>query len=163
MAANKKPRKKYKPKGLIRDPITYVVSGLQPLAKADQMRLGIINHGSMERLVTGKADRTDWQNICTLLNVCVVMAEQGIGEEFIPDIKNAMQAHATCGKRLVKHGKLGYTGEELRLVNTALDIHDQQIGISTVQQMELAHKEVYKRLLNKHIYVSVRDEITAEA
>lgn len=162
MAANKKPRKKYRPKGVIPDPISYVVSGLQPLASSDKLRLGIINHGSMQRLVTGKADREDWQNICTLLNVCVVMAEQGIGEEFISDIKNAMLAHATCGKRLVKHGKLGYTGEELNLVNTAIEIHDQQLALATVQQMELAHKEVYKRLLNKHIYVSVRDESTAE-
>jgi len=157
MPSNKKPRKKYKPKPVMLDPVGYVVGGMKPIAAENTLRLKLINHGSMKALTDGSATRTDWDYICTALNVAVVLAEYGVGDDYIEQIRAAMLAHAQCGKRMYNGGRLGYTGEQLTAVNLALEVHDAQIDTATVAEMERAHIEVQKRLNNKHIKYRVKE------
>jgi hypothetical protein len=157
MPSNKKPRKKYKPRPVIADPVAFVVGGMQQITPENTLRLKLINHGSMKALTDGSATKTEWDYICTALNVTVVMAEMGLGDDYMDDIKAAMLAHAQCGKRLYQGGRLGYTGEQLTAVNKALEIHDAQIDIATVAELEKAHMEVQKRLNNKKISYRVKE------
>lgn len=157
MSANKKPRKKYRPRPVIVDPVSYVVDGFKLPEPDKVMKIRLLNHGAMTALVQGTATKNDWQYVCTALNVAIVLAENGVGEEYMLQIKEAMLAHAQCGKRLYTQGRAGYTGPQLTAVNLGVEIHDAQLEIATVAQMEKAHLEVAKRLRNKQIEFSVKE------
>ena len=55
MAANKKPRKRYKPRGLIYDPIAYIKQGFAPLTSmtSANVDLRIKYHNAMAQIQTG--------------------------------------------------------------------------------------------------------------
>lgn len=155
----KAPRKKYTPRPVLANPLSYVLTGFKPIRKEDADRIKIISHGSMHALTTGTATRVDWDFICNALNIAIVLAERGIGDEYTEQIKDAMLAHAQCGKRMLKDGTLGYTGEQMRLVNLALEIHDAQVDIATVGEMEYAHIEVEKRHRDKKLTYVVKETV----
>jgi len=157
MPANKKPAKKYRPRPMISDPVKYVLSGFDPLTSNDQVRLKIINHGAMAKLNDATATRTDWDLICAALNMARVMAEQGLGTEYVPEIDAAMAAHASAGRRSVRWDKMRYEGTELAQVNAAIDVHDAQLEAATVGELERAHMEVAKRIRNRHFKHRVMD------
>jgi hypothetical protein len=139
------------------NPVDYVVSGFKPITRESAVKLKLINHSAMLSLTNGTATKSDWDYICAALNVAVVLAEHGIGVEYFDDIKTAMMAHAACGKRYYNGGRFGYTGEQLTAVNKALEIHDAQVDIATVAEMERGHIEVAKRLADKHISYRVKE------
>lgn len=162
MPKSSAPRKKYTPRPVLANPISYVLTGFKPVRGADADRIKIISHGSMHALTTGTGTRADWELICNALNVAVVLAERDIGGEYIEQIRNAMIAHAQCGKRLFKGGTLGYTGEQMSVVNFALDVHDAQVDIATIGDMEFAHLEVKKRLRDKKLSYVVKELVKNE-
>lgn len=157
MPSNKRPAKKYKPRPMMVNPVDYVVSGFKPIAPGSAVKLKLINHSAMLSLTNGTATKTDWDYICTALNVAVVLAEHGVGDDYFDDIKTAMMAHAACGKRYYNGGRFGYTGEQLTAVNKALEVHDAQVDIATVAEMEKAHMEVARRLADKKIEYRVKE------
>lgn len=157
MASNKKPPKKYRPRPVIADPLNYVINGFKPVKAEHSLRVKLINHGSLLALTRGQGTRSEWDYMCTALNVAVVLAEQGVGDDYIEDIKAAMQAHAQCGKRYFKGQSFGYTGEQLSAVNVGLEIHDAQMDIVTVAQMERAHLEVARRIKDKNFSHRVKE------
>jgi hypothetical protein len=118
----------------------------------------IINHSAMTQLTRGLGTRHDWDYISTALNIAIVLAELGVGHEYLEQIKNAMWCHAQCGKRFYTHGKVGYSGPELSVVNLALEVHDAQVDAATVGEMEKAHIEVSRRLRNNNITHKVKEE-----
>ena len=153
MAANKKPRKKYRPKPIIQNPVAFVVDGMQPADPSLVLTARLKNHGALKALVSGTATQADWQFVCNALNCSVVLAEDlHIGEEYLDEIKAGMLAHALCGRRAKTHGSFGYTGPQLTAVNTAIEIHDEQLATATVRQMESAAAEVKHRLTRKHFF-----------
>ena len=145
MASNKKPRKKYVPKPVLRDPIRYVVAGVKPPDADLMLKLELINHSAMESLTHGNGTYEDWQAVTNMLNVANVLAGSLSIYEHTGDfeyIVAAQQAHAKCGARMARSGRFGYTGEELTAVNTAFAIHDYQMQHTTVIQYERANREV---------------------
>jgi hypothetical protein len=157
MSANKKPRKKYRPRAVIPDPVKYVLSGFTRPATEQIRNIKLINHGALLALTSGSGTKEDWEFICTALNAAVVLAERDIGYEYLDDIRAGMQAHAECGKRLCQHGRLGYTGQQLTAVNLAIEVHDAQIDIATVGELERAHMEVARRLRSGKIDYRVKE------
>lgn len=162
MAANKKPRKKYKPKPVLRDPIRYVVAGVKPPDAGLMMKIDIINHSAMESLTRGNGTQADWQIITNMLNVACVMAGAMGLEEVEGDnehIIKALAAHTNCGRRKLRNGLFGYTGPELMAVNTAFAIHDWQMQNTTVIQYERANREVDRRIAAGNIDFSIKKEL----
>ncbi|NVN99267.1 MAG: hypothetical protein HXX17_08085 [Geobacteraceae bacterium] len=109
-------------------------------------KLQIINHGAMNAMVTGKATKQDWDVVCTALNMAAVLADGGLGSEYLEAIKAAMKAHAESGRRYLAIGKFGFSGQELNAVNIGMDIHDAQLELATVEMLEKAHIEVAARI-----------------
>jgi hypothetical protein len=159
VANNKKPKKKYSPRRVIQNTLDWVITGIKPPDRGKQVRLQLMNHGSMFELNHGTATTEDWQNIANMLNIACVMAESGICE--LPKdagyIKKAQQAHASCGKRKMSAGSFGYTGDELLAVNTAFAVHDWQIRNATVSQFERALLEVNRQIAAGNIEFRVKE------
>lgn len=150
MPASKKPKKRYRPKGIIINPIEYVVSGLKPASEEAQTRLKLGYHWAMLRLTRGEGTKEDWWEVANAMNVAIVLAEHGYGDaEVIEDVKEAMLALHRVKLRYRETGRLLFRGEELTAVNLGLDIHDAQMETATVRDIELAIAECEKRIANR--------------
>lgn len=141
MNGRRKPRI---PRPIIQDPIRYVLSGLKKADESLQERLSFINHGSLHDLTHGKGTSQDWHNIAIALHVSVYLANIGWAYEFKQTFLDAMAGHNTCGLRYVKSKSFGYTGAELRMLNLAMDKHEDQLNSASVMEIERACKEAEK-------------------
>lgn len=149
MARSAKPRKKYRPKPVIQNPIEYAISGMRPLGGAGtNIRIGY--HLAMQNLTKGSGTLRDWQDIADALNVGIVLAERGLEKEYLPELKKATYAHLELRDRFKKTGRMIYRAEEMTAINEALEIHDAQMEASVVKDVELAVAEVNKRLKHRH-------------
>ena len=144
MAQSKKPRKKYKPKGVIIDTMTWVQAGLK---KVDQIGAGttlkIRNHDVMNSLRLGVASRRDIDGIVDAMNVAEALCRRGIGSDWLPEINDAQDKLLTLARRGVANGfKFIVRGEELKALNLGMEVHDAQLDAVNVRELELAMNDV---------------------
>ena len=112
----------------------------------------------MAQLTKGEATWAEWTDVTNVINMAAALAGMGVGSDYKEDIRKAMHAQASCGKRLLKNGRLGYSGPELTAVNLALEVHDAQLEVATVQQIETARRIVDEAKRMKTFAVSLFEE-----
>jgi hypothetical protein len=129
--------------------MAFVKTGLT-MAPDNQMRdLNIKNHLAMASLASGTGTRDDWDMVIGAINMAQVMAELGTGSEYRKMILSASDAMLQVGKRYVKWDKFEFCGDELQRVNDALEVHEAQLAVSRVIDIERATNEVRRRINNK--------------
>lgn len=140
MAKNKKPAKKYVPGRWVAsaNAVERVVESVSPAHQSVQDRLGIVLHGAVHDIIRGKGVRADWFSIKNSLNVCKVLCMMGMGNDYLPDVELAMLAHRACRDRFNTTGSFGYTQLELQSINTAIELHQEQLRHTSVQDVERA-------------------------
>lgn len=145
MAVSKKPRKKYRPRVQAQDPVNYVLSGFKPLEGDHKTGLKLKNWDAFEKLRLGKGALEDWRIVTGALNLAVVLDELHYQSDYRPSLDEALLAHGRCGARHWKGQNFGYSGLDLQLVRLALEVHDEQLELTTVGELEAAVKEVLAR------------------
>lgn len=153
MPKTKKPRKPYRPRGVIKDPVGYVLGGMSRVDRAHVVRALAINHDAMIRLTHGKGTVEDWKVVTGALNMAAVLDEQVYDCTYQDELSEALLAHGRCGVRRWNGGNFGYTGPDLQLVNFALSVHDEQMTKATVGEIERALAESERRNPKEHISV----------
>jgi hypothetical protein len=151
MAANKKPRKKYRPKPVLKDTVSYVLTGLKQVPNDIRTNLKISVHMAMSTIARGHGERIDWENVAESLNMALVLCEMGYGHEYTQQIRLAQRAMMNLRVRLKEKGRMVFTAPELTAVNEALAIHEAQIDSPSliVIDVEKAVAEVRKRLKSR--------------
>ena len=138
-------RSAYRPRPVLLDALAHVKSGMKPLTQVagEYVKLKIINHDALLALTQGKAT---WQSMNKLIaagNMAEAFAHQGIGAEWNAEIRageDAILAVARRDKWVCKAG-------ELNAIRELMDVHDAQLEVVTVSQVEkaLAHIKEVKR------------------
>lgn len=120
-----KKRSKYKPRIQLQDPLNWVLSGLKPLTTANDevVLLRARNHGAIRAVITGKATIDDADTLLGALNMAEAIARLGIGTDWLPEIAQAQDALRSAGNR----PSFGFTGPEIEIVNTVMEVHDLQL------------------------------------
>lgn len=149
MPASSKPKKKYRPKGIIRNPIAYVIEGINPPSPEKATQVQVSYHWSMTNLTKGTGTIRDWQAISNSLNLTMVLAEMGWGENYIGQIREAMYALAAMRDRYKAGKPLRFTGPELQEINDALALHDEQVRMCPVKVFEKAIADADARIARK--------------
>lgn len=162
MANNKKPKKKYQPKGIIKDPIRYMLRGNKPAEESAITKLKIGYHMAMVAVTQGRAGKAEWQEIANVLNVAITLAEMGYGDQYLPEIVKAQGAMVLIRERLKATGRITVKAEEMNAINEALELHDQQVELVTVREMETAILSVERQLARGN-FVTVRPNVTESA
>ena len=147
MARSTKPKKKYRPKRNLQNPLEYVMLGVKPAAQDAQIKLKVGYHMAMASLTKGEGTTTDWQIVSDAMNVAMVLCEMGYGEEYLPDLTLAMQAMLAVRDRYKNGASLLFRGEEMQAVNLGLELHDEQVEIVPLVSFEKALGEVNRRLV----------------
>jgi len=137
-------RSKYRPKGLIMNPIAYVMESMTPVAEHAQflIDLKIKNHGAMTALTTGQAVRSDIDALIAMSNICEALFRMGFGTEYKDVVKHGSDALYAVGRRGAETGRFILRSEEMNALNTLMELHDAQMDVITIKDMEKAFKIV---------------------
>jgi len=143
-------RSKYRPKGVIMNPMAYVIESMTPLAKHDNflIDLKIKNHMAMTNLTQGKATREDMDTLIPMANFVEALYRMGFGTDYATEVRTGLDALHAVGKRGVESNRFILRSEEMRALNTLMELHDAQMDVITVKDMERAFKivdEEYKQ------------------
>lgn len=144
-----KPRKKYKPKPVRLDAVTWVINGFRNISQTGDavLHLKIKNHESLECLRKGEATRIDIDTIISSFNIAEALARMQIGDDYAADIKAGQDALLAVAKRGVgRDDKFILKAAELSAINLVMEIHDAQLEITTIGELEKAMDIVAKEI-----------------
>lgn len=141
-------RSKYRPKGILPDPVTWVMAGMK---KVDEISAGttlkIRNHDAMNNIRLGNGTRRDVDAVIDAMNVAEALAKRGVGADWMPEIRIAQDHLLALAKRGVQNGfRFIMRAEELNALNLGMEVHDAQLDAVTVRELEQAMNDVMEIL-----------------
>lgn len=142
-------KSKYKPKGVRLDAITWVINGFRNISETGDavLHLKIKNHESLECLRKGEATRLDIDTIIGAFNIAEALARMKIGDDYAKEIKAGQDALLDVAKRGVdRDDKFVLKAAELTAIMLVSEIHDAQLEITTIGELEQAMKIVEKEI-----------------
>lgn len=152
MPKSKGRKKKYVPKKKLLDNVKHVLDGAKQISSNTSLRILTLVYSALKCLKTGKGSQTDWETVAHALNMSELLAtDLAIGAEYLPLILQGQQAHSNCGARMHEKGAFGYTGVEIQAIDLALEVHDQQLHIATISELEKLADKIDRRILSKQI------------
>lgn len=160
MTKPKKPRnKKYVPRrvtthgGLAAIAMCYARGENASTLTSDQTTdLGVAYWLSFENLRAGDANEESWSCVACALNVALILCEKGIGAEHEQQLVAALDGTFRAKIRSAKTGNFRLDGDAMRDIETALQIHDQQMAIAKRWEVTAAMNTIYKRLAEGNVY-----------
>lgn len=150
-----KKRSKYRPKGVLINPLAYVLESLKPVKSHDSylIDLKIKNHGAMEALTKGQATRADMDVLVNMVNVAEALYRLGFGDDYGDVVQQGLDALHDVGKRGLQTGRFILKAQEMSHLNHVMELHDAQMDVITVKDMEKAvdivNKEFEQRKMRR--------------
>lgn len=146
MPANKRPRKKYRPKARLVDPVSWFVEGVNSLVgnkPSEWLTVRIKVHDALLRLMRGESTRDSLDILVSAANLSRAMQDVcQIGAEHASDTDAAHLALLAVCRR---PGHVG-TSAELNAIRAMVELHDAQLDACTVRQFERAIEHVQREL-----------------
>ena len=130
----------------VRDPMAWITKST-PLANDQQRDLGIAYHVSLQAMLRGSGTEQAWSTLACTLNIALILCEQGIVAAAMPTIKLAQEALLRARERAQRTNKWAFDGEGVRIIQSAVVIHDEQIEFATRGQIVAALEEVHRRVM----------------
>jgi len=148
MGNNKKPRKKYRPRPVLQNPVGYVLESMMPLRNHDfpLLDLRIKNSEAMLSLMRGSATKAEIDKLVAMSNVTEALWQMGFGKEYANVTIGGREALLSIVQRAVARGKFIPTGPEINALNLLMELHDAQMEVITVKDMEEAVKRVEQQM-----------------
>lgn len=132
-------RSRYRPKGVLLDPLTHVLTGLNRVGSITAgTTLKIKNHDALNTVRQGKANRDDIDILIGALNMAEALARMKIGDDWKVEIRAAQDALLSVGRRGAESGNFILRGPELIALNLGMEIHDAQLDACTISELEKA-------------------------
>lgn len=142
-------KSKYKPKGVRLDAVTWVINGFKNISETGDaaLHLKIKNHEALECLRKGEATRLDIDAIIGAFNIAEALARMRIGDEYAKEIKDGQDALLEVAKRGVsRDDRFVLKAKELTYIVEAMLVHDAQLEIITIGELEKAIDIVTKEI-----------------
>jgi hypothetical protein len=128
------------------NPLNYVLDSITPLTRYNPnlLDLKIKNHASMLALTQGRATRDDYNRLIALANIVEALYLMGFGKTYKDVMDQGHEALLAVGRRANGSGSYVLKADEMAALNLLMELHDAQIDIITVKDMERAIKLVEK-------------------
>ncbi len=145
-------RSKYRPKPIAANPLAYVLENLTPVAKHESylLELRIKNSDAMSSLLRGKATRQDMDTIIAMSNIAEALVKLGFGADYKEVCVGGREAILSIVHRAVKAKRFTPTGPEIQALNLLMELHDAQMDVITVKDMDNALRYARSRIASKH-------------
>jgi len=144
-------RSKYRPRAVLVNTVGYVLESMTPIASMNKyfIELKIKNHLALTRLTKGEADRTDIDTLIAAVNVTEALYRLGFGKDYADVVNDGLDALRSVGRRGVESGRFILKSAEMNAMNIVMELHDAQLEIITLRDMEkaidLVHQEFRQR------------------
>ena len=108
------------------DPLRHAIlgAGITEPHLLDKLRLREL--AAIEAMSKGNGTTVEWQELADMMNICEVMASQGIGPEALPHCQQAQEALTEAAKRFEKTKRMGLSGLGLKAIREVYEYHDLQ-------------------------------------
>ena len=155
-------RSKYRPKHVLQNPLGYVLESLTPVSQHDSFLVDvkIKAHMALVNLTQGNAVREDIDMLIQSVNVTEALYRMGFGTEYGDVMRNGLDALHSVGVRGAKSGRFVLKSEEMNALNTVMELHDAQLEVITVKDMERAYKLVLEEFRQKKMRSIITKEET---
>ena len=143
-------RSKYRPKGILPDPMTWLLAGMKPFKEVPfSVDLRIKNHAAMDALRRGVATKEDIDVLIGAFNMteAYVRLRPDLGADWFDEIKAGLDALHAVAVRGATTKRFILKASELVAMNLVMEIHDVQLDQTTVKDLEQAMdivKEEYR-------------------
>jgi hypothetical protein len=141
MAANKKPRKRYKPKPVYTNALDRAIESATPIGQAHSdyyTDMLIKNHGAMQALTQGRAAKRDMDLLIAMANIMEAFRRMDVCAPLGDEIAAGRRALIDISVRAVKHLRFVATGPEILALNTLMELHDELMPHITGLQLDRA-------------------------
>lgn len=147
-------RSSYRPKPQLPNPVAWIINGFKPISQAGIVNVQIKNHNAIDALRKGIADREDMDTIIEALNIAEALQRLGIGDEYKDELRSAQDAlYAVSRRGIDREYRFVLKAQELAAINLGMEIHDAQIEVTTIEQMEKAMNIVILEIKNRRTRV----------
>ena len=145
-------RSKYRPRQILANPLGYVLESITPVIqqRGVMLDLKIKNHGALAALVQGWATKKDMYDLVAASNMTEAMWELGFGREYQNVCVEGRYALLSIVQRAADKEKLLATGPEITMLNTMMELHDAQLEVVTLRDMEKALALVVSKMKHGH-------------
>lgn len=158
MPGNKKSKKrKY------RGPLPYKVNPLamlrdhstETLTMDQLLDLMIAVHSSLKAIEEGKGVKEDIIHLAVASNIALILAEAGLGPEYIPEVKEAQRFIVGLQELWNSQHRAILSGPGMLAIRRMLELHDEQMKHpdTTSARVSAAMKVIYLRMQAGHVYV----------
>ena len=147
-------RSSYRPKPQLANPVAWIINGFKPISQAGIVNVQIKNHNAIDALRKGIADREDIDCIIEALNIAEALQRLGIGDEYKDELREAQDAlYAVSRRGIDREYRFVLKAQELVSINLGMEIHDAQIEVTNIEQMEKAIDIVKSEIKNRRARV----------
>ena len=132
-------RSKYKPKRIILDTMSWLMSGFIKMTDTKEANTIIRtrNHMSLNMLRTGKASAVEVGELINAFNMAeALVATVNLGSDYAEEIATAQASLKSLIERWKKTKRFVLTAKELAAIELGMVIHDAQLDASTVNDIE---------------------------
>ena len=130
-------RSSYRPKPQLPNPVAWLMNGFKPVSQAGIVNIQIKNHQAIDSLRKGVADREDVDTIIAALNIAEALQRLGIGDEYRHEVRSAQDAlYAASRRGIDREYRFVLKGQELAAINLGMEVHDAQVEVTSIKQME---------------------------
>jgi hypothetical protein len=139
-------RSSYRPKARYANPVDAVIERLTPVRAHTGylVDLKIKNHGALASLMQGKATREDISTLMAMSNMCEALVRQGVGAQFTDVMQAGFAAVRDAAQRFAAAGRVTLYAREIAALNEFIELHDAQMEVITVQDLDRALKCVIR-------------------
>jgi hypothetical protein len=160
MASHKKPRNKtYHPKpvspigGISAIVKRHDVEELcQPMSDEQIIDLAVAYRLAFAQMMDGHASEENWSVVVCSLNISIVLAERVTGDEYIPQINEALEGAFRAKLRAGRTGAWGFDGEAIQAIKFAFLVHEEQLKLVAKHEIRGALHEVRRRAANGNVF-----------
>lgn len=144
-------RSSYRPKGRIQNPIAYVMESLTRVASHDSylIDLKIKNSQAMLALMRGEATKRDMDTLIAMSNIVEALYRLGFGSEYKEVGIGGREAILNIVHRAVTTSRFVPTAEQIKALQLLMELHDAQMDVITIKDMERALALTKTEFLNK--------------
>lgn len=107
---------------------------------------------SFEQLKMGAATELAWTTLAVTLNKAMLLCETGFGEEFVAQMRSALDGMFLAQLRGKKTGSYRLDGAGITAVAVALEVHDEQMKLVTFRDIRRVEEMFEMRQAAGNVY-----------
>lgn len=131
------------------NPVAHAIAGAAVPDKQSLDKLRICELSAIDAMIKGLGTPEDFRWIADVLNIAECMAKDGIGIELLAICEKAQKELLDAKARYDKHGKLGLSGEGIKVLRELLEMHDLQRTSVARSQYEKAIRKTANRIKSR--------------